>query len=123
MRKNVMTSVAMGAVLLGVIGQALSNGKNDHNGETSISVSPQCLLLAAEQSGRVTVHTNIPMAEQESVTLNGVPAIRVYEDDLGHLAAKFLEEEIKQIVTPPRHVLTLNIDGDDVGSDIVRVVD
>ena len=118
-----MSSVVVGAILLGVVGQALSNGKNDQSEETAISVSPQTLLLSEVQSGRVTVHTNIPLADQEIVTLDGIPALTIYADNRGHLVAKFSEEAVKAIVAPPSAVLTLNIDGLDVGSDTVRVVD
>ena len=121
--QKVMISVVLGIVLLGAIGQALSNGQNDRGDETAISVSPQTLLLSAVQSGRVTVHTNIPLAGQENVTLDGIPATSIYADNRGHLVAKFREESVKDIVAPPTAVLTLNIDGQDVGSDTVRVVD
>ncbi len=120
--KKLMISVAAVAILLGVIGPAFSNGGNDGD-QTSISVSPQTLLLSSEQSGYVTVHTNIPLAGQVDVTLEDIPATHIYADNRGHLVAKFSEDEVKAIVSPPTAVLTLTIDGIAVGADTVRVLE
>ncbi|MBN2445287.1 MAG: hypothetical protein JXO22_01075 [Phycisphaerae bacterium] len=105
--------------LLGFGQMAYSQGKDT----TGISIAPQTLLLSQAQSGRVTVHTGVPFAGQTDVVLEDIAAVSVYSDDCGYLVAKFDEDAVKAIVAPPSATLTLYIEGVDVGSDTVRVVE
>ena len=113
-----MMLVAAACVLLCFGKMALSNG----NPASAITISPQTLLLGFEQSGSVTVHTNVPLGGQTSVMLENINARSVYADNQGCLVAKFAEDAVKAIVAPPQATLTLFIDGEDVGSDTVRVI-
>jgi hypothetical protein len=73
---------------LGISGLALGNSavKGDDPG---MMVSPQTIVLA--KISTVTVHTNIPATTVagETVTLDGAPALDVWADDCGDLAARF----------------------------------
>ena len=121
--------VVVSCVLLGVVGQAFSNGKADQGADVTIVVSPQTLLLASDQGGQVTVHTNIPLSQvdRSTVQLNGISAISTGADSRGHLVAKFDEGAVKAIVAPPQATLTLSgcyTDGTSFeASDTVRVIE
>ena len=119
MRKGILISAAVCALLTLIVQPAFPNG----NPNSDICVSPQTFLLSMPQGGSVTVHTNIPYARQSNVMLESVPARYTFADNRGHLVAKFSEDAVEAIVAPPRAVLTLYIDGDDVGSDAVRVLE
>jgi len=90
-------------------------------------VSPQTILLGADQGGEVTVHAEIPfsLVDTSTLELNGLPALYAFPDSRGELVVKFAEAEVKAIVAPPSALLTL--DGLTVvgelfmGADIVTV--
>jgi len=90
-------------------------------------VSPQTILLGADQGGEVTVHAEIPysLVDTSSLYLNGVPALYAFPDNRGELVVKFSEADVKTIVAPPSAVLTLvglMSDGESFeGADIVTV--
>ena len=91
-------------------------------------MSPSTLILGAEQTAYVKVHTDIAFTfvDRSSVALNGIPAAWTKEDDRGDLVAAFVEAEVKAIVAPPQATLTLTgttLNGVSfVGSDTVRVI-
>ena len=118
--KKVVLYVAVVSVLVSFAGPAAFPNGNPVDG---VSISPQTLLLSWEQSGSVTVHTNIPLVGQPSVTLEGIPARVVFADSRGELVAKFSEAAVEAVVAPPEATLTLCVDGVDVGSDTVRVIE
>ena len=74
-----------------------------------VLVSPQTILLGADQGGEVTVHAEIAyrLVEPETLRLNGVYALSVGSDSRGELVAKFSEHAIKAIVSPPSEMLML----------------
>jgi hypothetical protein len=55
--------------------------------------------------------------------LEDVSARAVFADNRGHLVAKFSEDEVKAVVSPPTATLILYVNGADVGSDTVRVIE
>ena len=112
--------VLVAGIALAIAGQAaFSNG----NPASPITISPQTFLLSWDQSGSVTVHTDIPLVGDPSVMLESVSAGAVFADSRGHLVAKFSESAVEAIVTPPSATLTLYVNGADVGSDTVRVIE
>ncbi len=74
-----------------------------------VAVSPQTLILNADQGGSVTVHTDIPysLVAVNTLALNGMPVSTTKADDRGCLVAFFPERTIESIVAPPSAVLTL----------------
>ena len=130
--RNVMVLGLSACVLLGLISQAFSNGKADHEadeGGVGIAVSPQTLLLGSDQGGWITVHTNIPYDRVNlgTLALNGEPVSRTKPDSRGELVAFFAEAAIKDFVAPPEATLTLAGDYTGgtafAGSDTVRVIE
>ena len=114
------------AVVFLVLGSAMglvwaNNGVGDES--PAIMVSPSTIVLAKVDI--ISVHTNIPRTAvvDESLRLNGVAPIHVYEDALGHVAAKFAVAELG--LAPGEATLTLSgrfEDGDSfAASDDVRV--
>src|SRR5690554_1200223 len=93
-----------------------------------VQVSPQTLLLDADQGGEITVHAAIDygLVDTDSVTLDGIPASYTKQDNRGELVAKFPEWAVKDIVAPPSATLVLSgqtVDGESFsGSDVVRVI-
>ncbi len=89
----VVAGMACAVIGLGLGSAALGNGgvKGD---EPGMMVSPHTILLS--QSSAVTVHTNIPKARVDlsTVTLNDVAPLYIWADDRGHLAARFLVEDM-----------------------------
>ena len=122
-------AVGIVVLLLGLIvlaSPALSGGRSDD--PLGVAVSPQTFILGVEQ-GSVSVHTDLPLSQVDrdaGVTLNGVAAIRIGADARGCLVAKFDEEEIEAILSPPSEVMTLRGTRKDgttfSGSDTVRVI-
>ncbi len=68
-------------------------------------VSPHTIVLA--KVAGVTVHTNIPIGSvvPGSVTLDGATPLAVWQDDCGHLAARFAIADLE--LSPGDAVLTL----------------
>ena len=75
-------------------GEVLANNRTDD--PLGIAISPQALILGMEQSGRVTVHTDIPgsTVNRSTVALNDIPASSTWVDLRGNLVAGFSEVEI-----------------------------
>lgn len=126
--KNLRTRTVMGCILAGVASMALlASAGNRSDDPLEVAVSPQMLLLGAEQTGVVKVHTDIPLSavDTDTLALNGVPAIGAYADALGELVSVFDEKEIKAIVAPPGAELTLTgeyVNGEPfAGTDAVSV--
>lgn len=125
MRSIVLSLGILCLVLVLVSGAAFSNSRTED--PLGIAVSPQTLLLSQSQ-GSVSVHTDIPYGSVllASLDLNGVVPCGTKADARGCLVAKFLENDVKAIVSPPSTVLTLsgvlNSGVAFSGSDTVRVV-
>ena len=111
---------------LGLVGAAFGNGgvKDDGYG---MMVSPQCIVLSKVDS--ITVHTNIPLDDDDvtSVTIDGVEASMVWNDDCGHLAARFAVADLGLQASKDPVELTMIVSpvaGSDIEvSDEVRVKD
>lgn len=122
MKKTVLCCIVACVSIL--TSPAFPNG----NPVDGVSVSPQTFLLSMEQSGRVTVHTNIPFLGQTDVVLRapdseGVLALCTFADDRGELVAKFDEVDVEAMVAPGEATLYLDVDGINVGDDTVRVIE
>ena len=97
--------------------------------DIAITVSPSTIVLGYDKGDRVTVHTDIPLAQVDraSVTMNGITPLFVKADNCGDLVAKFDQASVEALVEPPSATLTLTgltIDGAPFsGSDDVRVID
>jgi len=98
----------------------------------TIQVSPQTILVGADQADMVTVHAEIPYSLVNetaplTLTLNGVAVQFTFADNRGDLVAKFLASDIKKLlgVVPPHVTLILSgVTEDGIpfsGSDEVRV--
>jgi hypothetical protein len=72
-------------------------------GEVEVQVAPHTLLLSSEQSGRVTVHVDIPywVVVEDTVTLGNeagtVPAVGSKADDCGDFVGFFDEAQVKDL--------------------------
>lgn len=106
------------SVVFLVIGSAMglvwaNNGVGDES--PAIMVSPSTIVLAKVDT--VSVHTNIPRAAvvDESLRLNGAEPTYVYQDALGHVAAKFAVADLG--LEPGETTLTLSGDYADDGCD------
>ena len=126
--KSCRLLMGVGLVLAGLVSGGLVTRAGERTDDPlGVAVSPQTLLLGAVQSGRVTVHTDIPLSTvaTDSLALNGLPAIGAFADALGHLVAVFDESAVKALAAPPALVLTLTgayRTGERfAGSDTVRV--
>ena len=131
MKKLLIASTVLCAVIgLGLGTAALGNGAVDGD-EPGMMVSPQMIVLS--KTSGVTVHTNIPYGSVDSGTvtlesLNGTaPALYVWDDDRGHLAARF---RVADLALEPSDGTTLTLRGDYkvpgesfAAVDIVRVKD
>ncbi len=126
MKKNIAV-VCLGTCCLASAGEVLANERTDD--PLGIAISPQALILGAEQSGRVTVHTDIAgsTVDRSTVALEGIPASSTWVDLRGNLVAGFPEADVKAFVAPPEATLTLTgnrLDGTPFeGSDTVTVLD
>lgn len=67
--------------------------------QVAVAVSPQTLLLNKVQSGYVTVHVSIAyrLVDKESISMNGLEALRTFADDRGELVAKFSEKAVEDL--------------------------
>jgi hypothetical protein len=92
-----------------------------------IQVSPSTIVLDS-QGTWVTVHADIAycLVDTLSVTLDGIPVKFTKADDRGELVAKFIDDEVKEELSPGTVELTLRgtmLDGTPfVGTDTVRVI-
>ena len=118
-------SLAIVVVTLSVLaGGAWSNSRTDD--PLGIAVSPQNLVLSINQ-GSVSVHTDISYHSVNlcTVRLDDIVPAYMKSDLRGNLVAKFYEEDVEAIVSPPSATLTLTgeyISGEGFsGSDSVQV--
>ena len=107
MRKSCLI---VAVVLMVVVGTSLvmANKASDGEGDC-ITISPKTLVLSSEDT-IVTVHSNIPYALVNTVTLtlNGIPATFSKADACGDLVVKFGRADVKDIVEPGIATLTLS---------------
>ena len=96
----------------------------------TIQVSPQTILIGADQAELVTVHADIPyntVAKDLSITLDAIEVTYTKSDLRGDLVAKFNSSAIKGALKPGTATLTLSgtkTDGTGfTGSCEVRVVE
>ena len=124
--------VLCGILGIGLAGIAIANGALDGD-EPAMMVSPSTIVLA--KVSIISVHTNIPASTVVTslLSLKVVDAeidpatpYYVYEDNLGHIAAKFLVLDLG--LTPGEVTLTLSGEYDEESgggafnaSDVVRV--
>ena len=97
-------------VLILVVGTSLVMANKAVDGEGDcITISPKTLVLGSEDT-IVTVHSNIPYASVNTVTLtlNGIPATFSKADACGDLVVKFGRADVKDIVEPGIATLTLS---------------
>lgn len=97
-------------VLMLVVGTSLVMANKAVDGEGDcITISPKTLVLGSEDT-IVTVHSNIPYASVNTVTLtlNGIPATFSKADACGDLVVKFGRADVKDIVEPGIATLTLS---------------
>ena len=107
MRKSYLIAafVLMVVVCTGLV---MANKATDGEGDC-ITVSPNTLVLSSPDT-IVTVHSNIPYASVNTVslTLNGIPAIFTKADACGDLVVKFGRADVQGIVVPGIATLTLS---------------
>ncbi|MBN1825450.1 MAG: hypothetical protein JW958_04220 [Candidatus Eisenbacteria bacterium] len=109
-----------------ISGSAIGRGSAT---DVTIRIAPSVLQLDTVQGGEITVHADIPLSRVDtfSVELSGVPALYTKADARGNLVAKFDENEIEALVSPPEATLTLiglTVDGEPfTGSGVVGVRD
>ena len=107
MRKSYLIAAV---ALMVVVGTSLvmANKATDGEGDC-ITISPNTLVLSSEDT-IVTVHSNIPYALVNTVTLtlNGIPATFSKADACGDLVVKFGRADVKDIVEPGIVTLTLS---------------
>lgn len=97
-------------VLMVAVGTSLVVANKASDGEGfCITISPNTLVLHGEDT-IVTVHSNIPYASVNTVslTLNGIPASFSKADACGDLVVKFGRADVKDIVEPGLATLTLS---------------
>ena len=94
----------------------------------NIKVSPHVIAMNSKATW-VTVHADISYRSvdtTEKVTLNGLAASLTFADDRGDLVAKFKMGLVKDMISPPRVIFTL--EGQDKtgntfeGTETIRVV-
>jgi len=124
MQKLVVLTLALSLAVVAGPGSSADVG-------IEILVSPQNILLGADQGGMVTVHADIAygLVATGTLTLSGVPVRFAFADSRGDLVAKFLESDVKDLFegcdSPTTAVLTLaglTKAGEPLsGSDVVKV--
>ncbi|HUT25718.1 MAG TPA: hypothetical protein VM492_15370 [Sumerlaeia bacterium] len=126
MKKSLLVTAILFIAVALAASAAFCNSRSDDL--LGVAVSPQLLIRDVPQSGRVTVHTAIPLCtvDRTSLALNGIPAQGSFADSCGNLVALFSETAVEAIVAPPTATLTLTgvslLTGEEFsGSDTVRV--
>ena len=107
MRKSyLITAVVL--MLVVCTSLVIANKAVDGEGDC-ITISPKTLVLSSEDT-IVTVHSNIPYAfvNTVSLTLNGISATFSKADACGDLVVKFGRADVKDIVEPGLTTLTLS---------------
>jgi len=109
-----LTAVALLSVSLIVIAQEY------------VAISPQTLNLDQFAGGEITAHAAIDYDAEAVVTLASgvgtIPAAWTFADDRGDLVAKFSIEDVETIVEEGEVILTLYVDGKEIGSDTIQVI-
>lgn len=74
-----------------------------------IQVAPKTFLLQSSQGGEITVHAEIAYSsvDRTSISMNGVEVKWTKADSRGELVAKFDEDALKAIVSPPEATMVL----------------
>ena len=127
-RRSCLVASVLALGLVGLTGAGLS-GIEAADTIVNIQIAPQTFQLGFNQGGLITVHTDIPLRQvvRSSVQLDGLSAVYTKADSTGNLVAKFREQAVKALVSPPRATLTLTgttVSGNDfAGDDTVRVTD
>ncbi len=107
MRKSYLIA-AFVLMVVACTGLVMANKATDGEGDC-ITVSPNTLVLSSPDT-IVTVHSNIPYASVNTVslTLNGIPATFTKADACGALVVKFGRADVQGIVVPGIATLTLS---------------
>jgi hypothetical protein len=123
MKKTFLKIVVLCGILgIGLAGIAIANSAVDSD-EPAMMVSPNVIVL--DKVSTISVHTNIAASTvmDGSLDLNGVAPAYVYQDNLGHIAAKFRVADLG--LEAGEATLTLSGDyktgGDFSADDDVRV--
>ena len=106
MRKSYLIATV---ILMVAVGSTLVMANKDNDGDGfCITISPKTLFLGSEDT-IVSVHSNIPYASVNTVTLtlDVIPATFSKADACGDLVVKFDRADIKGIVEPGLATLTL----------------
>ncbi|MBN1292765.1 MAG: hypothetical protein JXB48_13070 [Candidatus Latescibacteria bacterium] len=92
----------------GICTADVQSDTDEVSGTINITIAPKTLVLGL-QGEWVTVHTDIAYSSVDgsSVELDGIVASSVFPDNRGNLVAKFTQEAVEAIVTPPQATLTL----------------
>ncbi len=93
-----------------------------------VQISPSNIVLGLDKGAAVTVHTDIALSavQRDTVELSGIAPYLTKSDALGHLVAKFHQDEVEAIVAPG--VATLVLSGFTnqglafEGADSIRVI-
>ena len=123
MKKILVATVVLCALIGLGLGEATRGNGGVRGDQPGMMVSPQMIVLAKVTA--VTVHTNIPEASvaDGTVTLNGVAPLDVWADDCGDLVARFAVADLGLV--PGEVTLTLSGDyaagGTFTATDLVRV--
>jgi hypothetical protein len=91
-----------------------------------IDVAPKTLVLKS-QGGQFTVHTDVPfaVAEEVSLTVNGTTiGVHTFADDQGNLVAQCSKDAVKTVIEDfdgkvTTATATLTVDGDADSEDFV----
>jgi len=107
---------------------SVSSADPNRDIEIELRISPNTIVIGSPGDW-VTAHTDIAFSSVNTATvsLNGVPAAWTLADNKGNLVAKFVRDDVENIVSPPDALLSLTgmtIEGENFsGSDVVRVIE
>jgi len=107
---------------------SVSSADPNRDIEIELRISPNTIVIGSPGDW-VTAHTDIAFSSVNTATvsLNGVPAAWTLADNKGNLVAKFVRDDVENIVSPPDALLSLTgmtIEGEYFsGSDVVRVIE
>jgi hypothetical protein len=107
---------------------SVSSADPNRDIEIELRISPNTIVIGSPGDW-VTAHTDIAFSSVNTATvsLNGVPAAWTLADNKGNLVAKFVRDDVENIISPPDALLSLTgmtIEGENFsGSDVVRVIE